>query len=84
MNGFELTPKRKIENREETEDGHGGFSIRLVADPDRKPLGGLVLRPVTVTNAEGFAVSYAGFVHSIEPHSDTNLNATVDFWLVRV
>ena len=36
----------------------------------------------TATNAEGFAVSYGGFVCNNAPYSDTNLNATVDFWLV--
>lgn len=38
-------------------------------------------RTQTATNAEGFAVSYAGFICTTAPYSDTNLNGTVDFWL---
>lgn len=37
---------------------------------------------LTATNVEGFAAAYAAFLGTRTPYSDTNLNATVDFWLL--
>ena len=40
-----------------------------------------VWQGLTVTNEEGFSYAYMNCALGSPPYSDTNLNATVDFWL---